>query len=111
MIHSQDIAASSVAELLLTWAITFGDINAMRLTLSAADPVGGGVPASGAGHAAVLRQTLPGILAKDCRARRGVTNITVAQQWPGPPATPGEGFCHEAPRPAQRLLWCLCLGA
>jgi hypothetical protein len=30
MTHSQDITASSLAELLLTWAITFGDINAMR---------------------------------------------------------------------------------
>src|SRR5580693_5581467 len=111
MIHSQDIAASSVAELLLTWAITLGDINAMLLTLSAGDPVGGGVPASGAGHAAVVRQTLPGILAKDCRARWGVTNITAARQWPGPPATPGAGFRHEARRPARRLPWCLCPGA
>jgi hypothetical protein len=30
MIHSQDITASSLAELLLTWAITRGDINAIR---------------------------------------------------------------------------------
>jgi hypothetical protein len=30
MIHSHDITASSLAELLLTWAITLGEINAMR---------------------------------------------------------------------------------
>jgi len=30
MIHSQDIAASSLEERLLTWAITFGESSAMR---------------------------------------------------------------------------------
>src|SRR5580704_9500861 len=58
MIHSKDITARALAELLLTRAMTFGPpINAMGYALSPGDPFGDEVPRfPGVGHVAVSQE-------------------------------------------------------
>jgi hypothetical protein len=79
MIHSQDITANPLAELLLTRAITLGAINAIRYALSPGDLFGDEVPRF-PGPVTVLwpPQRLPGSAAKDCSDRHSVRNITAA---------------------------------
>src|SRR5580700_11385834 len=92
MIHSQDISPSLPAERALTWAITFGESNAMDKPL-AGRPLGGKSRLPASGHVALTRQRLPCNAAKDCitRPRRGERHIrppqTTRSEGAGAPRT------------------------
>src|ERR1700722_15543637 len=78
MIHSQDIIASSLAELLLTWAMTFGDSNAMCVALSPGEPCVGGVPFPGPLTLLVRTEATP----SSCKGLQNLARLSRTSQSP-----------------------------